>query len=401
MNLSAVALGMLILAGLAYILIRRAQFSIWWVAFFSSAIYGMPVFFGVDVFGRTISPKAELIVLLVQGALLAICIFRRNSVAVIDRMDAGNLVPLVANIVCVVALVAVVAMYGTSIFAVHKTESGIAAHAYILWRVSATFAIVAAMLARRYGFAIFPLLSLVATVFAGDRTALGLSVVALTWMIFERNLVSRKWMLVGGVAVVAVGMGILFGKTFQAQWATGDFVSPAQTVSIIVQGGQASVVRTEPFAVMAVHSALVDYRGSPPGYLAVDLLGQLLIVPSVFGFESASFNDFFQPILFPEFRERSLAYSYWGEAFSRAGWAGVLGFFCVYTIGLFVFERLTRASSALVATLAYVGGSYWAFYIHRNSMVSIVAYERQIVVFAVLLFAVVFIVRAFHKRVRT
>lgn len=399
--MTALAYFFLLFAGTALFALQRFRMTIWWVAFYAGAIYGMPVAVGWDLFGYPISQVSNITVILSQSALLLTCFLKRDRGlpgADIQPSDSGRL-SLVAVVVCLVSFAALVATYGTSIFFVHKTESGVSGYFYIAWRMSATYAVLISMVEKRHRLALVALVPLLATIFAGDRTAVGLAAIALLWMGLQTGRLSGLKFGIAIPTIAMLGLFLFFGKTFQALWSL-DAVSSLQDFSIILQDeGTDAITTTEPFAVIGVFSALTQMRTGPPDSLILDVASQFLIVPSWFGFDSGSFNSFFQPILFPGYREKSLAYSYWGEGYVRAQWFGVAAFFAIYWAGLHVFDRLSRRRSLALRSFAFVGGSYWAFYIHRNSLVSIIAYERQIILFLLALLFLAAILRLFDRRI--
>jgi hypothetical protein len=375
----------------------RMRASIWWIAFFSSAMYGLPVAYGKDLFGQTLTVEANIALLLVIATtLLAALFLKQRRAQAIDPAWSSFFV-IVASAVSVVSFVAIIATHGLSIFFVHKTESGIGGYYYILWRLSATFAFLSCLLTKRYKWAAIVSIPLVATLFAGDRTAVGMAAISCVWAIFHVGSLSRAKALPIALALIFVGAFLFFGKTFQAQWSTGTFPGIWAYVNELYQQGQDAVAKTEPFATAGVMNALIRFNRSPPDPLFLEVAAQFLLVPSLFGFESSSFNDFFQPILFPMFRERSLAYSYWGEAIVRGGWFDFVVFLTIYMAVLWAFDRATELKSFAIRLFAYVGGAYWAFYIHRNSMVSIIAYERQIGLFVVLIVVAAYLLRGFNR----
>ena len=389
----------LLLAGIGVFAWQRSRMDVWWLAFFSGALYGLPVAFGYDIFGRPIAPVAIGVVLGLQGLLLGICTIRgRRPTSPVVEVSSGGYLATVATLVCTVSFVLLLWNYGTALFFVHKSEAGVSGYFYVLWRMSATYAMVIAVIERRYVLAAFALVPLLATIFAGDRTAVALTAAALVWMSLHTGRMAGARLGIAIPVVAALGLFLFFGKTFQALWISGDFSSfPTAALQVWSEGAEA-VAQTEPFAVMGVFSALTGLTASPPGHLLLEVGAQLLVVPSWFGLDSTAFNDFYQPLLFPEFKERSLAYSFWGEGYVRAGWIGVCGFIAVFCAGLALFDRLSRSQSLALRSFAYVGGAYWAFYIHRNSLVSMLAYQRQIILFLLALVFLATLLKAFTRR---
>lgn len=136
-----------------------------------------------------------------------------------------------------------------------------------------------------------------------------------------------------------------------------------------------------------------------PGWVVPLSLVSFLPVPtSWFGTSSSIFNELFQPALFPSI-EYGMAYSPWAEAFS---WLGLPGVFCYsFLIPLFVvlFDGLWRSNkSNPFGAIFLMMGVTLAFWVHRNSAGSELAYLRNIFFpsLAVLLFS--FVVGALFSR---
>lgn len=396
---------LILLFGATLIVRRGMSVTIWWVAFFSTAIYGLPIAFGKDAFGQELDTTASLMMLLTLFWCLICAMFstKRKALALgaaARPLSAGEgLIPSLFVMASFLSFAALLATYGSQIFYLHKTESGISAQFYIFWRLTSTLAVLACLLSGRRRLLLVSLLPLTATLFAGDRTAVGITVIASIWILLQGRHVGVGRTIAIVVSAVCLGTFLFFGKTFQAQWVAGTFTSVSDLARTVAGQGLQAVIRTEPFAIFGVLNALVGFDRSPPDSLLIQVAAQLLLFPSYFGFDSSAFNDFYQPILFPGFRERSMAYSFWGEAYVRGGWFGFAAFLAVYLLVLRGFDRLTAKKGLMTRVFAYAGGAYWAFYIHRNSMVSILAYERQIVLFCLFVFFIWLLIRAFNRRV--
>lgn len=398
--MTAVAYSLVVLTGLLVLAFMRLRVDLWWVAFFSAAIYALPLAFSTDIFGRPISAEASLIMTGVLIVLLLLAVRTRNLVGEPPEFPRASVNLVYVSLLTSLAIfLALIWTYGFSIFFVHKLESGINDYFYILWRLSATLALLLAILSRRYKIAIISVVPILGTVLAGDRTTLGLSLVAVMWLLLQERRVRGPQMGLAVGSFVALGIFIFFGKIFQAMWSQGILSSMQDLIAEVLVSGRLAIIQTEPFAVIGVLSALTTLNAGPDDFLVLEMLGQILVVPSAFGFESASFNEFFQPLLFPEFRSKSLAYSFWGEAYVRGGWFGVAFFVLFFAAGLWVFDRLTRTGSLGIRAMAYVGGAYWAFYIHRNSMISMLAYERHIWLFGLGLMLTVWALGLSRRRV--
>lgn len=112
----------------------------------------------------------------------------------------------------------------------------------------------------------------------------------------------------------------------------------------------------------------------PQGFL------RLLPLPSsAYGVAVTDFNELFQPALFPSINY-GLAFNPWAEAYS---WAGYLGVFVMAMFYLLVIYALNWQSffngRKVIRVLCVVVGVYFAFWLHRNSLGSILSYVRNVI----------------------
>lgn len=391
----------IILIGTLLFAMQRSRANVWWVAFYSAAIYTMPVSFNVDKFGNTLHQDAMLMMCFVLVAMLPPAVMSRSRSQVGERAaHPSRIFVTMAVLVALIVFVALPFIYDFGVFQRHKSESGVSGYYYVAWRISASVAVLACVLSGRNRLALVAALPLFGSLLAGDRTAVGLTLIALCWFGFSAGRLTAPRAIIAVLMVGAVALFLFFGKTFQAQWSTGTFVSLQDLAGTVYEDGVQAVVGTEPFVTFGVLNALVKRPLVPPDSVVISAIAQMFPVPSYIGFESTAFNDFFQPRLFPAHVPRSLAYSYWGEGYVRGGWFGFLGFLFFYMIVLRFFEGLTARSHLWLKIIGFLGGAYWAFYVHRNSMASLLAYERQIVLYVVVLAATAFAFRAFNKRIK-
>lgn len=384
---------LLILIGTTIVIINLPRISIWWIAFYSAAIYSLPILFGFDTFGREIDERAIVWMLFVQTCLLSMALFRGDREARAPQdLKYPSLLPAVSTVLAVIVLGVVIFDAGFRIFQVHKLESNLNPIFYIGWRISASFAFLVGVVLRKKCVVATSALILLSTFFAGDRTAIGLAIIATVWFKFSSQVHTRRKVIVGAALAGMLGFIIFFGKLLQVVILTQGEFSIADAVTLVSGDIKRAVMQTEPWATIGVFSAILGSEIVAPIRLFFEAFAQIFPLPSLLGISSASFNDFYQPLLFPDYRERSLAYSYWGEAYSYFGYAGLVIFLVIFLFGLEFFSRLTRSIYVPVKVLGYLGGAYWAFHIHRNSIASILAYERHIIMFvaAISVIAIVF-----------
>lgn len=344
----------------------------------------MPLIVRGDAFGYDLHPTVELWLYVTCLVFLVIAMFVRVGEAKEQRVTHRDTAGVrLAVAISVVVMGVVVVNHGFRIFHVHKLDSQVHPVLYIVWRLSASFAFVACFVASRWRISLIPALILVLTFLAGDRTALGLSLVAAIWSVLARRKVGVARFARMAVLLLVIGLLLLFGKFIQAAIITNDSLAISQDIIEVGSDFENAIRTTEPFVVSGVFSRIVGCELVAPVEMFVRSFGQMFPWPSAIGFDSAEFNDYYQPVLFPGMRERSLAYSFWGEGHCYFGNLGMLLFLVIHGCGLVVFSRMSRSMHASLRVFAYLGGAYWAFYIYRNSLASILAYERHIALYFV------------------
>jgi hypothetical protein len=98
--------------------------------------------------------------------------------------------------------------------------------------------------------------------------------------------------------------------------------------------------------------------------------------------KTRSYNDFFQTDLFPNL-SWGYASFFFAEAWSNAGWLGIaacsIGFVCL----MLLFSLSLRVDSLLWRSGLAVMGTFACFYLHRNSIITLLSIERRVFVLTV------------------
>lgn len=370
----------------------RKRFDMFSLGFCCTAVYFLPGVVGYDLRGplvlETYYVFCAVLLSIVASALVSDHVFRSQ-----DEYPEIELRGGIGGITSALALMVtlfILAKHGIGALLVPKTESGIAGVTYIIWRTSASLALIFGVLSGRRGGQLVGAACLLLMFVGHDRTALALTFLAILVHLLRSAhgqpimAVVRRWI----VPATAVALLIWFGKPIhagiQSWYRTGSwsaFIDVLTAQRVVLAG-------TEPFAIQLLLNTIIKehfYIG--PNHL-VGVLYQLWPVPSMFGHNSSAFNELMQATLFPEARSHSMAYNYWGEGIASGGWIMLTGFIVLYVGGLALFNRLLHVRHLGWRGIALLMGAYWAFYIHRNSLASIVTFERHIFYIGVMVIAV-------------
>lgn len=139
-----------------------------------------------------------------------------------------------------------------------------------------------------------------------------------------------------------------------------------------------AVQNSEPFVTQGVLNEIVarDYsvglgHFASIAYLAVPFAPEL-------GAEPVSFNQLYQPDLFPDITTYGLANNIWAEMLASGGWP-LLIVFLFLNVGILRWLSTSVSRGRLyVQALAAAAGAYWAFYIHRNDLIYEITLVRRV-----------------------
>lgn len=369
------------LAGAVWFLTARRRVDFFTMAYFASVVYFIPGYAGYDLFLTPLDPRAYTIFTAVlMGVWGSGALYSRTALSPPPRAGGPEAVVLTAGAVLVVGFVLM--QYGYGVLLQHKSTSPIPGEVSILWRVTASLGFVTACVTRRWSMAVVAGALLLLMFIASDRTAIAMVMVALAVEGFRRYgairlgpRLRRAW-LPGLAAMVLLWGGKVIHVAIQTAYrqqslaAAGEVLRAPQVRTMLL-------VRSEPFNTQALLNATLrnELRVGPDHLL--DLPYMLWIAPSMFGYSSAAFNDAVQQF-FPQIRRSSMAYNFWAEGMASGGWLTFVLYLLVYLGGLWGLDRLSQTRHGGWRGVWLLMGAYWAFYLHRNSMASIVTYEKHV-----------------------
>lgn len=367
------------LLGLAWFLWRRCDAIT--IAYLASLVYFLPAWVGLDLRGVPLAPQAYAVYLQVLLCLILVSWLPQPRLAAargseLER-DFGRVLLVAASVI----LLAILLVYGPATLLQPKTDTGIHGYAYIAWRVSGSLAFLAGVLFRQRALALAGAVSLGLTFIAADRTAIAMVLIAL---LLHWTCRRRLWLLPlrepgKCLAVMLVGLLLVFGKLLQAAIQLGPGGGGAAAVlapALLMQ----QLAALEPFVTqMILNEVIRTGYVLDPGYLATLPLSWLPVSPP--GDGSGVFNQAVQADLFPQLAY-GLAYNFWAEGWVLGGMLGVTVFALAYALGAYLLSVLLPGLGGPLRVVALLAGAYWSFYIHRNSLLTIISYEKQVWWFA-------------------
>lgn len=231
-------------------------------------------------------------------------------------------------------------------------------------------------------------------VYLGFRTSFVIAILMLFFVSFnkkDKRLIGLwPYLLLGVFAVFS----ILMLKLMMFGLKKGDIdillaiLSNSQTYEKLLS-------TSEPFVTQSILNTVVslDFR-TDAEHLKLIPLQFVLLGDVVFG-QIRSFNDYFQPALFPKINY-GMASNFLAEFYAVSGVFGVFAVSAVYSLVLMVLNLAIQSVKAGYKPLLLLCGVYWAFYIYRNDMAYILNIEKRIVISFLLVILLAFVLRRFN-----
>ncbi len=378
---------------LFYFLFAKRQFDFFSVAFISACVYFLPGFLGYvnewiledgvsrRVHAEMVPETYVVFVVVLLAILLASIIYdytvKGKGLEVTLRGSKNAAVWAVG-----LALVGFVMSVITSSDALLSADKSYVVESlnrwYFLWVIGASLGAVLSFKQRRWGVFSIPVALLLADLYVGYRFSFAISAIAVfTLWLAEKG--RQRFMIQSWKVALVGGMIAFFMFAYKGLYVhvkVGDWSSFARRVTS-VRFYVESVTNSEPFVTQAILNKVLAnhfYVGMEHFFDSVRLvtpLSRALLGPA------ASFNDLFQPALFP-YTEFGMADNIWAEMLSSGGWP-LFALFVIFFVSLLALgSYLLRAREPLVVGGVALFFSYWAFYIHRNDLIFQISSEKQI-----------------------
>lgn len=360
------------------------------------SFYLIPLFYGVDIFGDVFDSRIyELYSIVLLVVAFSYAVFDTKPLDRIADSDFNDIAAFILGFLAVFIVIWLIYKGGFVSLFLPKKEGEVGGVEQLVWRNVASLAFVFGFVAKKRFCFVMGALSLFVSFLSNDRTGPVTAILAVVVAFFWGLSLSEVFKKHGRAffAVLAVAVLMLVGKFIHAyinSLALG-----------VLSGAPADFDITkslEPFATQAIFNRILDANY----VVGLDYFEcvPFTVIPS-FGYCSVGsdiFNKLIQHNLFPDIDGWGIAYNYWAEGYATWGVYGLLLWIFFYLFGLLALNRLIQSTVAIVRTAGFLMLSYWTFYIHRNSLFSIISYEKQILFFAVVVALVSwFVARFFFK----
>lgn len=397
---------------LLFYLLRRNGFDLFGISYFSSFIYFSPTFFGyagflVDLTDWVYSPLVDktyavyfIFLSILFLTTLSHDLFIKTSgnfnYSQIKADDKYKYEMYSAFILLLISFFLLNIFGGGALHQLDKNQvMANIGRWYLLYESILLLAIAYVLTVVKFRTAyICSLFFLCFDVYLGFRTSFVIAILMLFFVSFnkkDKRLIGLwPYLLLGVFAVFS----ILMLKLMMFGLKKGDIdillaiLSNSQTYEKLLS-------TSEPFVTQSILNTVVslDFR-TDAEHLKLIPLQFVLLGDVVFG-QIRSFNDYFQPALFPKINY-GMASNFLAEFYAVSGVFGVFAVSAVYSLVLMVLNLAIQSVKAGYKPLLLLCGVYWAFYIYRNDMAYILNIEKRIVISFLLVILLAFVLRRFN-----
>jgi len=377
------------ICGAAYFLLSHRRVDLFSLAFASSCVYFLPGFCGAVPYGdggdSTVPLESETF-LVMSAVLAAISIgawlFEPHGGHATSRTRsvADPVAAQVALIAAVIGLVLTLRSDEGDLFSADKVEvlSAVSRWFYI-YAVSASLSVVLAYLHRQWWTMLMAATLLLFSVYVGFRSHFAMTVIAVFLVHFQSQ-GTQRFLARNQVATVLALTAAMFFFSYKFVYRMVKLGEYDVVVERFVdpQFHLQAIVDSEPFATQMILNEILRSRFETDGaYIVEGLAAQSILFSERFGLEAVAFNDLFQPVLFPDI-DWGMAGNIWAQMLAAGGWPLFLGFLALFVLSLRTGSRWLETSGLTTRALMALGGSYWAFYIHRNDIGYQVILEKRV-----------------------
>jgi hypothetical protein len=377
-------------AGLSYCFLRARPIDFCSVGLLGSILYTSAGFTGlvnvpwgvggvmtvVELLPETQAVLTSILATPLVAALIFDVVTPRDR-AITDHRDKATLIALAG--VTVAFGLATVATTGLDLFMVSKIEMMKSLPFYSqLWVASATLLLAVAWVHRDRGIVVLAAMNMLLILLIGFRSPVVIACIAILALTFNRmshlRFLKARWhhavLLLLGIHLVAQFEGI------RADILTGNLSS--MVTRLYAFGNTADLIANSEFQGQAgILNTVVyyDYRIKEP-YLVDGIIKQVTFSSVAEEGKTRSYNDFFQTDLFPDL-SWGYASFFFAEGWSNAGWLGVISYVLIYIVLMLLFSVALRVSSLYWRAGFAVMGTFACFYLHRNSLITLLSIERR------------------------
>jgi hypothetical protein len=368
--------------GALYFLLKKRRFDFLTIGYFSALMYFLPAVFGVvmsqygqaDLVRAPLIPETYVVMVTVILAILIGAIAydqlphpAHRHIGLAGTASAGNWALLLGIAGCVMTILT---MGVATLMDPDKNVLLSRVNAWlVIWQLGGALAVLFFFCRRqwlRFGIA---LLLVLGDVFIGFRITFALTFIACFTLWAEaqgrqRFGIQKIRPIVAAASVIAF---LFLYKVVYIPIKLGMWWLVQQRLTSL-EAYSEMVKTSEPFVTQSILNRVLATDFHVPFDHFRSVLYQFMFFAPNLGAKIVSFNDFFQPQLFPNVVDMGMANNIWAEMWSSGGWPLLLLFIIFDVVVLCYLSTLLRIDNPELRAAIAAPAVTWAFYLHRNDV---------------------------------
>ncbi|WP_157582307.1 hypothetical protein [Rhodanobacter spathiphylli] len=378
------------LAGVFYFL--RRPLGAFPLGYFSSLIWFVPAFFPTyPIDDEAYFYYLACLIAIVAGDVLFGWRRKNKSVSQTGRKDVASWSAILATFVVLGALY--LPSVSITSLALGKANDQAGGVVYYSFATSLSFLAVAGLYFRKRWALAVAAMCYAEILLSGDRTQIVLTAIASAIFLSSGKCISplslvRRLRFAWLAAFILLAIVGIYGKTIYG--AFFDSLNGATFSSAIehrYSSSESFADKFEPYHTQMIMQLAVSRgdRISPDYLLSVPL--QFLPWSGSLGGDVHAQSEMLKKMYFSGWSDSSgVASNFLAEGYLVGGTAGVTFFIFLYVFGLAIFSKMLSLTTALIPRIgSSLGAAFWAFYIHRCSLLQMIGHEKRVVYFSLFL----------------
>lgn len=404
------------IGGALYFALKKRRFDAFSLAYFSCLVYFSAAWYGIDERGNALNGEVYVIFSVVEISLLALSAvydavtsegwtIRRQREPRFTRISATDRLSAIG--LCIVLLLVTsvsIYIFGITEFFTNKTSRAFSNYLFPVFpilAVSSTVLLLYAVIEKSKKYLFLSIVFIIFLLFSGDRTAPILAALSvLTYLLYrdgEKRIAIDKFKqicLAAPIVFVLAKGKLIYGYTWAVVAGNASYSGLMERIPKFFDFRTGN----ESFTIQLVLNKVVEthFRVEDSSYILGAFM-QVFPAPRLLGFPSGTFNTIFQNALFPS-ASYGMAYNYWAEGLAVGGWPGFFVFLGIFLAMIWFANRFFLIQNVFVRAVALSVMAYWCFYIHRNSLLTILAYTRHFVYICGCVFVIACVVHLILSR---
>jgi hypothetical protein len=395
------------LCGIYFTLVKR-KFDYFSVAYFSSCIYFLPGFYGYTSYHidgswvvNSLNAHAYLIMTAVLFSIFSFAVVGRRVKNVIRiNLQVPN-VNLLVLFLFILSFIGLILLLITADDAIYSPDKNVVADNlgrwHILFYTAAVIGLPLAFLTKNIILSLLFVFLLIFDLYLGFRSAIAIGFLSVVVLHLVSKSSSRLLLnqFLPLLLVIPIAIFFFLYKTvaFSVRLGNWDVVIEALKNS---ETYEYMITRSEPFATQQILNSVISENFKVGLDNVLSAFGQLILFGPELGLSWISFNELFQPTLFPSV-DYGLASNIWAQMWSAGGWSLLLIFLLFFNLVLIVGNSTLYSSSIFIKAGFSPIFLYWSFYIHRNDISYIVNIEKRIIIILFLCIGLAYLLKYLNR----